>query len=139
MRVTHVITRLIVGGAQENTIASVLGCTRESISAFASNPAGRELIAHYRAEVHASWRDHVDYINTDSLRALKQPTRNLTERLEVLDEDPEAIPIKEVATITFGLMDRFGYGKHTTSTNINIGFAAKLEAAIARSRKVAIG
>ena len=25
MRVTHVITRLIVGGAQENTIASVLG------------------------------------------------------------------------------------------------------------------
>ncbi|MBI2947403.1 MAG: glycosyltransferase family 1 protein, partial [Verrucomicrobia bacterium] len=25
MRVTHVITRLIVGGAQENTLASVLG------------------------------------------------------------------------------------------------------------------
>jgi hypothetical protein len=25
MRVSHVITRLIVGGAQENTIASVLG------------------------------------------------------------------------------------------------------------------
>src|SRR6266446_3311404 len=25
MRVTHVITRLIVGGAQENTVASVLG------------------------------------------------------------------------------------------------------------------
>ena len=25
MRITHVITRLIVGGAQENTIASVLG------------------------------------------------------------------------------------------------------------------
>ena len=25
MRVTHIITRLIVGGAQENTVASVLG------------------------------------------------------------------------------------------------------------------
>ena len=25
MRVTHVITRLIVGGAQENTVGSVLG------------------------------------------------------------------------------------------------------------------
>src|SRR5512146_247124 len=25
MRVTHVITRLIIGGAQENTVASVLG------------------------------------------------------------------------------------------------------------------
>lgn len=30
MRVTHVITRLIVGGAQENTIASVLGLRRVS-------------------------------------------------------------------------------------------------------------
>src|SRR5690349_160645 len=29
MRVTHVITRLIVGGAQENTIASVLGLQRK--------------------------------------------------------------------------------------------------------------
>jgi len=29
MRVTHVITRLIVGGAQENTIASVLGLSRK--------------------------------------------------------------------------------------------------------------
>jgi glycosyltransferase involved in cell wall biosynthesis len=30
MRVTHVITRLIVGGAQENTVASVLGLSRKS-------------------------------------------------------------------------------------------------------------
>ena len=30
MRVTHVITRLIVGGAQENTIASVLGLPADS-------------------------------------------------------------------------------------------------------------
>ena len=33
MRVTHVITRLIVGGAQENTIDSVLGLrTRPQLS-----------------------------------------------------------------------------------------------------------
>jgi glycosyltransferase involved in cell wall biosynthesis len=30
MRVTHIITRLIVGGAQENTVASVLGLRRRS-------------------------------------------------------------------------------------------------------------
>ena len=30
MRVTHVITRLVVGGAQENTIASVLGLREKS-------------------------------------------------------------------------------------------------------------
>ena len=30
MRVTHVITRLIVGGAQENTVASVLGLRQKA-------------------------------------------------------------------------------------------------------------
>src|SRR5437016_3796364 len=29
MRVTHIITRLIIGGAQENTLASVLGLRRK--------------------------------------------------------------------------------------------------------------
>ena len=29
MRVTHIITRLIVGGAQENTVSSVLGLQRK--------------------------------------------------------------------------------------------------------------
>ena len=45
MRVTHVITRLIVGGAQENTIASVLGLNRKPgiKAALVSGPAaGRE-------------------------------------------------------------------------------------------------
>ena len=46
MRVTHVITRLIVGGAQENTIASVLGLRRQPglhvdlISGPTSGPEG---------------------------------------------------------------------------------------------------
>jgi len=30
MRVTHIITRLVVGGAQENTVATVLGLQRKS-------------------------------------------------------------------------------------------------------------
>ncbi|HEY5912954.1 MAG TPA: glycosyltransferase family 4 protein [Verrucomicrobiae bacterium] len=46
MRVTHVITRLIVGGAQENTVASVLGLRRmpglqvDLISGPATGPEG---------------------------------------------------------------------------------------------------
>src|SRR5687767_2888218 len=31
MRVTHVITRLIVGGAQENTVATVLGLQEKNV------------------------------------------------------------------------------------------------------------
>jgi glycosyltransferase involved in cell wall biosynthesis len=46
MRVTHVITRLIVGGAQENTVASVLGLAQKSdlkvdlISGLSEGPEG---------------------------------------------------------------------------------------------------
>src|SRR6266567_210255 len=46
MRVTHVITRLVVGGAQENTIATVLGLQRKPgvdihlISGPTSGPEG---------------------------------------------------------------------------------------------------
>ena len=46
MRVTHVITRLIVGGAQENTVASVLGLNQKPglevdlISGLSEGPEG---------------------------------------------------------------------------------------------------
>ena len=30
MRVTHIITRLVIGGAQENTVASVLGLRQQA-------------------------------------------------------------------------------------------------------------
>ena len=45
MRVTHVITRLIVGGAQENTLASVLGLRRKpglEVTLFAGPTTGSE-------------------------------------------------------------------------------------------------
>ena len=45
MRVTHVITRLIVGGAQENTVASVLGLQRRpgmDVTLLAGRTSGPE-------------------------------------------------------------------------------------------------
>lgn len=83
MRVLHVITRLIVGGAQENTVASVLGLRRQfgwevellsgptrgpegSLeSTLADSPGVLTLIPDLVRPVHP-WRD---------LRALRQLTR----------------------------------------------------------------
>ena len=45
MRVTHVITRLIVGGAQENTVATVLGLHRQPgvmVKLISGPPTGLE-------------------------------------------------------------------------------------------------
>ncbi len=55
MRISHVITRLVVGGAQENTIATVLGLREKSdvevslISGPTIGPEG-ELISHFESE-----------------------------------------------------------------------------------------
>lgn len=70
MRVTHIITRLIVGGAQENTVSSVLGLQRKPgleidlisgpttgpegslESAFAHQPNSLRLARHLIRAVH---------------------------------------------------------------------------------------
>ncbi len=74
MRVTHVITRLIVGGAQENTIASVLGLGQKPnlqarlisgppvglegslASAFAQSPQSLTIIPELVRPIHP-WKD----------------------------------------------------------------------------------
>ena len=88
MRVTHVITRLIVGGAQENTVASVLGLRRQSglevdlisgpttgpegslESSFSDGPGALRLARHLVRPVHP-WHDAL---------ALPELTRLLRER-----------------------------------------------------------
>ena len=72
---------------------------------------------------------------------LQVMNRNMAER-QLMDalEDSESTPLPPVILnrIAVDRMDRTGYGRHTTTTNVNIGFAAKLEAAITRSRKLAV-
>ena len=88
MRVTHIITRLIVGGAQENTVASVLGLRRQPgleldlisgpttgpegslESSFADCPGALRLARHLVRPVHP-WHDAL---------ALLELTRLLRER-----------------------------------------------------------
>jgi hypothetical protein len=62
--------------------------------------------------------------------------RHIADQLDAADELGSVIPLRDLSRITADRMDRFGYGKHTTSTNINVGFAARLERAIQRSRQI---
>src|SRR4051812_44187062 len=74
MRVTHIITRLVIGGAQENTVATVLGLQQKSDihvrlisgpttgsegsmeSAFAANPELLTIVPNLVRPVHP-WKD----------------------------------------------------------------------------------
>lgn len=90
MRVTHVITRLIVGGAQENTIASVLGLRRISglevdllsgptigpegslASAFAKIPDALTLVPQLVRPVHP-WQDFLALRQLTNLFRARRP------------------------------------------------------------------
>src|SRR6266496_1502775 len=74
MRVTHIITRLVIGGAQENTVATVLGLQKQPDlhvrlisglttgsegsmeSSFASHPNVLSIIPNLVRPVHP-WKD----------------------------------------------------------------------------------
>ena len=51
MRVTHVITRLIVGGAQENTVATVLGLRRKPAPAAPTAASETEALVEASSEL----------------------------------------------------------------------------------------
>ncbi len=93
MRVTHIITRLVIGGAQENTVASVLGLRQKADvqvrlisgpttgkegsleSSFAASPEVLTIIPDLVRPVHP-WKDF------NALRALTQALR--TQRPDIV-------------------------------------------------------
>src|SRR5258706_10565594 len=90
MRVTHVITRLVVGGAQENTVATVLGLRdRPGVevdlisgptigpegsleSAFAHYPGLLTIVPTLVRPIHP-WKDTVALIQLGRLLRVRQP------------------------------------------------------------------
>lgn len=129
----HNIARLLALGLTNRAVAEHLGYTESRISVLGQDPSVRELIETYRREKHERYLEQIDIIHADATRAMKTGIRNVAERFDALNDNPDAIPLREVATVTSDLMDRFGYGKRQTNVNINLDFAKRLEAAIARS------
>lgn len=132
----HRLARLVAIGKNNLQIAADTGFSLGRISQLRQDPAFQELCAKYREQVDDIWRDHVDHMAELAVGNMVKAERHISDALDAADEpDSPPIPLRDLARITADRMDRFGYGKHNTTTNINVGFAAKLEAAIYRSRK----
>jgi hypothetical protein len=90
-----------------------------------------ELCARYRADDHDEWRksrdatyEYMHRVRVKSLRIIE----------EALDEE-EVSPVFALKAFD-SVADRTNYHRKSTKENINIDFAARLEAAISRSTKV---
>lgn len=132
----HRIARLVAIGKSNLEIAADVGMSIGRVSQLRQDPSFIELTNTYRAEVKEIWRDHVDHMAELAVNNMIKAERQISDALDEADAPGAApIPIRDLSRITADRMDRFGYSKHTTTTNINIGFGARLEAAMHRSRK----
>lgn len=130
----HHVAWLIALGKPHTEIAAELRINPARISLYLRDPAFIEIVDRKRAEIAESRRDQVDALTAKSTEAMHLAEDEVINRLKT---NADNIHIRDLNRITTDRMDRFGYGKHTTSRNenLNLNFAAKLESAIARSRK----
>ena len=132
----HRIARLLAHGLTNTEVAALTGFTRERVGQLAASPAMKELIANYMDRVAEK-----DEANADAYLDLKfsnmvAAERHIADAIDEADANGEILPIRTALAISADGADRLGYGKRTTTTNLNVDLGAALERAIARSGKV---
>lgn len=130
----HIVARLLASGQSMTEIARQCGRSISNISILAASPAMQELVAQYRAKEDDSWKasrdEYYDLIFSNGIKAARQ----IGDQLDMADDSPDnLIPINRLLAITADSSDRVGYSKKSTTLNVNVDFAAKLEAARRRS------
>lgn len=129
----HRLARLIASGLKVNEAAVRAGFSAARAYVLHIDPTFQNLVAEYRKDVQTAFvAGQDDYYSTATSNMLKAE-RQLAERLDAADEAGELLPVRDLIAISRDAADRFGYGKKTTNLNVNVDFAAKLEAARKRS------
>lgn len=135
----HNMARLFALGLSNSEVAARTGFSLQTTCLYHNDPAIKELIEHYRGQVTDAWRESVDNYMELATQNMIKAERQISDKLDAADEAGELLPTRELIAISRDAADRFGYGKKTTNLNVNVDFAAKLEAARKRSNKVIEG
>lgn len=131
----HKMAMMIASGAKITDVAAACNMSPQRVSILSVDPSVKDLIAQYQGDVVADIRDAMkDYAELVARNSLTAEVM-LASKLESLNENEESLPVRDLLAISRDGADRFGYGKKSTVTNINVDFAKNLEAAIARSRQ----
>lgn len=125
----HIIARLIASGLSNAEVAAQVGYNSSRISLLRNDPSVIELIAKYRDLDSTSWLASRDVFHETATSNMIKAERMIADTLDDAIDSDERLPLRTLISLTADRADRFGYGKHTTQTNVNIDFAAKLEAA----------
>lgn len=129
----HRIARAIAAGLPTKEITETCGTSYQRLWMLQKDPAFVELIAHYRAIITAEYAATADpvieYMATNALKAQAM----LSDKLDAAAEANEFLPTRDLLGIAELGLDRTGYGKVNKNVNVNVDFAAHLEAARRRA------
>ncbi len=131
----HRIARAIASGLSNVDVAATCGISVNRVSTLKSDPSMVELIAHYRAVLTSEWAQQdtvVEFLRSNALKAQAM----LSDKLDEAAEKGEYLPTRDLLGIAELGLDRTGYGKVNKNLNVNVDFAAKLEAARTRADRV---
>lgn len=131
----HRLARMVASGLRMTDIATQSGYSYQRVMTLQKDPSFIELVARYRSRIDEAWgREQDAYAELMTANMLKAE-RMLADKLEDAEDEDTTLPTRELIAISRDAADRMGYGKRQTNLNVNVDFAAKLEAARARSRQ----
>ena len=128
----HRIARALASGLSNVQVAATCGIAVNSVSRFKADPTCAELIAHYRGVITSEWAQEdtvIEFLRSNALKAQAM----LSDKLDEAAEKNEFLPTRDLLGIAELGLDRTGYGKVNKNLNVNVDFAAKLEAARTRA------
>lgn len=132
----HRVARTVAAGVPHAEVVQLCGISYQSLMRYRADPAFMELVAHYRGLVTAEYVRSIDsFMEVATSNMLKAATL-VSDRLDAAMEDGASpLPLTQLMAISDSGADRFGYGKMQKNLNVNVDFAAQLEAARNRSAK----
>lgn len=133
----HALAKLLASGTKEWEAAAIVGYTLSRVSVLKGDPTFKELVAFYKGNVDAEYLQLHEALAGLSLDAANE----LRLRLE---EDPESIPLLQLAELVKMGADRTGHGPSSSqNVNVNLNIGSRLEEARkrieARKREVIEG
>lgn len=132
----HRVARAVAAGLRNDAIADLTGYSVNRVNILRHDPSFMELVAHYRSIITAEYATAadpvIDYMRTNALKA----QRMLSDKLDKATEEDEFLPTRDLLGIAELGLDRTGYGKVNKNVNVNVDFAAQLEAMRKRAAEV---
>lgn len=129
----HGLARALASGMGNQEAAAITGYDPARISVLLGDPAFKELLEFYRADVNAKYvevHEALAGMTADAIVILR----------ERLEEDPDDLTNKELIELMKAGADRTGNGPSSTSTNVNVhvDMADRLERARARIQEAKV-